>query len=174
MRVTTQGLLVAITLATTTIAGAEVAAQTTSEQQALLQFQRAADTYAFQHRQVERRLGGTPDAGAMATGMRTQRRAEEGVLFTPLVAAAFRSRIQLAVGKGRCAGPATDSLSSFVPRPNDPAAGTKGLSECLVAALPKLPPELEYRSASVALLLIDVHAGVVVDVVHGAFPVRNN
>jgi hypothetical protein len=42
-----------------------------------------------------------------------------------------------------------------------------------VAALPKLPPELEYRSMGVALMVIDVHAGLVVDVLHGAFPARN-
>jgi hypothetical protein len=42
-----------------------------------------------------------------------------------------------------------------------------------MAALPKLPPELDYRSAGVALVLVDAHAGLVVDVLHGAFPVRN-
>ena len=151
-----------------------VAAQTTGEQQALVQFQRAADTYAFRHRQVERRLGGTPDSGAMSAGVKAARLAPgEESLFTPLVASAFRSRIQMALGRGLCAGPDT-SLSSIVPRPNDATTGTVGLSDCLVAALPKLPPELEYRAAGVVLLLIDVHAGIVVDVVHGAFPTRND
>jgi hypothetical protein len=38
------------------------------------------------------------------------------------------------------------------------------------SVLPRLPEELEYRVASVALILLDTHANMVVDVLHGAFP----
>lgn len=167
-------LVIATALAATIAAMPEAAGQTTSEEQALLQFQRAADTYALQHRHAERQLGGTPSQGAMAAELKVERTVPgEGMLFTPLATAAFRNRIQLVLSKGRCAGP-VGSESSIVPRPNAAATGTVALSECVVAALPKLPPELGYRAAGVALLLIDVHAGLVVDVMHGAFPLKND
>ena len=41
---------------------------------------------------------------------------------------------------------------------------------CLAAVLPRLPEELEYRVVGVTLVLVDVHANLVVDVLHGAFP----
>jgi hypothetical protein len=39
---------------------------------------------------------------------------------------------------------------------------------CVLAALPALPPELQYRIVGDALALIDVHAGLVVDVLPDA------
>jgi len=174
MRVAVRGLFAAMALAATTAATSEAAGQSL-EEKSLLQFQRAADTYAFQHRQVERHLGGTLSQDAIAAGLRTERAVSgEGVLFTPLAGSAFRNRIQLALGKGRCVGPETSVMNSIVPRASDSAAGTVSLPACLASALPKLPPELEYRAAGVALVLIDVHAGLVVDVLHGAFPMKND
>jgi len=168
-------LIIATALAATVAATPEAAGQATSEEQALLQFQRAADTYALQHRHVERQLGGTPSQGAMAAELKAERTVPgEGVLFTPLAAAAIRNRIQLVLSKGRCTGPEATGESSIVPRANAAATGAVALSECVVNALPKLPPELGYRAAGVALLLIDVHAAIVVDVMHGAFPLKND
>jgi hypothetical protein len=173
MRNIIQSLLVAVALVTTTTTAPE-AAQSTSQEQALLQFERAVDQYAFLHRQVERSVGGTPSSGAMASAIRAERIVPgEGTLFTPLVAVAFRERIHRALASGRCTV-AGIGLSSVVPRPNDPAAGTARLPECVAATLPKLPPELEYHLTGVVLVLVDVHAGVVVDVVHGACPARND
>lgn len=173
MRVAIHRLIVAMVVAATSLGRFEAAGQTASDDQVFLQFQRAADTYAFRHRHVESRLGGTPDSGAMAAAMRAERPPpEEGGLFTPLAAAAFRNRIQHTLRTGQCAGPDT-SASFVVPRPNDAAVGATRLADCLAATLPKLPPELEYRSMGVALLIIDVHAGLVVDVLHGAFPAKN-
>lgn len=167
------GLIVAIAVITIAIASAAPSAQA-NEDQALLQFERAVDTYAFQHRQVERRVGGVPGEGAMAAAIRNERVVPgEGVLFTPLAAAAFRNRIDSALGTGRCAAPNT-GLSAIVPRPNETAANTVGLSDCLVTALPRLPAELQYRAAGVVLVLVDVQANLVVDVVHGAFHMRND
>ena len=119
---------------------------------AIVQFQRAADAYAFQHRQVERR-GASPAPLA------------EGGFFTPQAAAAFRDRLRVAV----CERPQAVDGNFVVPRVNRAIDGTSPLSPCLVAALPKLPPELEYRVAGVALILADAHLHVVVDVLHAAW-----
>jgi len=119
----------------------------------ILQFQRAADSYAFQHRQTERR-GAAPAPAPMV----------EGAFFTPPVAAALRDRL-------RAAGCAAAGGQEFVvPRVNSSTEGTSPLPSCMSAALPKLPPELEYRVAGVALLLADAHLHLVVDVLHAALP----
>ena len=124
---------------------------------AMTGFQRATDQYAFTHRQVERRRGSPPPA-------------LEGALFTPPVAAAFRARLASAIRRIRCEPPDPPGISFVVPRVNASASGTLELSPCIAAVLPRLPAELAYRTAGVALLLVDAHTGVVVDVVHAAFP----
>ncbi len=70
--------------------------------------------------------------------------------------------------------PPPGDTDSAVPRPNDSSEGTALLPSCLSAVLPALPAELEYRASGVALLLADAHLHIVVDVLHAAFPVRNN
>ena len=141
---------------------------------AVVEFQRAADAYAFQHRQVERRAAGATARDAMAAGMRALRpRARDGDFFTPLVAAAFRSRLARALKSPGCSlGPATADFA--VPRPNQDAGAAPAIPACAADVLPQLPPELEYRAAGVALLLVDTHAGLVVDVLHAAFPRPDN
>jgi len=119
----------------------------------IVQFQRAADSYAFEHRQAERRSAPPPSL-------------VEGAFFTPLVAAAFRDRIRTS-GCGIPQGAAGDSA---VPRLNQSSEGAKALPPCLSAVLPALPAELEYRVSGVALLLADAHLHIVVDVLHAAFP----
>jgi hypothetical protein len=145
-----------------------------SDSQAIVEFQRKLDTYAFQHRQVERRAGAAPDQRTMADAVRVMRPSpQDGDLFTPLVAAAFHARIANALGNVGCDIPA-NARSSVVPRPNDDALDAAPIPACLANALPKLPVELEYRAAGVVLLLVDTHANVVIDVLHGAFPLRDN
>jgi hypothetical protein len=146
-------MVIAIALALLTGAGQDPF----GDAAAITAFQRAADNYAFTHRQVERRHG-TPAAVL------------EGALFTPTVAAAFRARIAIAIRRVACEPPEPPSVNFVVPRVNTSASGTLALSPCIAAVLPRLPVELAYRTAGVALLLVDAHTGVVVDVVHAAFP----
>ena len=122
----------------------------------MAQFQRAADSYAFQHRQAERR-------GAALTPF------VEGAFFTPQVASAFRDRIR----RSGCKVPQAGG-DSVVPRPNDSIEGTSPLAPCVAEVLPSLPAELEFRARGVALLLADAHLHIVVDVLHAAFPVRES
>lgn len=121
----------------------------------IVQFQRAADRYAFEHRQIDRRGSPIPARS-------------EGEIFTPQVSAALRTLLQAAVRRG-CETPANAGTNFVVPRVNESSDGTVPLSACLVSALPKLPPELEYRAAGIALVLADAHRHLVVDVMHGVF-----
>lgn len=152
---------------------ANVGAQPLPANVAIAQFQRAADAYAFQHRQIERRAGNKPDQAAMARALRMARAVPaEGSLFTATVSAAFRRRIAEALRGGRCAQ-ATEA-SAVVPRASDDAATTHPLAACVDTVLPRLPEELVYRTAGVSLLLVDKHARLVIDVLHGAFPAHDN
>jgi hypothetical protein len=137
---------------------------------AITQFQRFADAYAMQHRQIQRRLGEGADQAAMAAAIRAARpSAGDGDFFTPIIGDAFRHRISNALRTPSCKidGPVQ---SSEVPRVGGLAIGAQAVPSCVVAVLPRLPEELEYRVASVALVLLDTHANAVVDVLHGAFP----
>ena len=136
---------------------------------AIIQFQRSVDSYAFQHRQVQRRLGEGADPNAMAAGMRAARPTADGDYFTPIVAAAFRSRIAIALRAPGCKIAAQGTPSSEVPRVGPLAIDTYALPNCVSGVLPRLPEELEYRVASVTIILLDTHANMVVDVLHGAF-----
>jgi hypothetical protein len=156
------------------VAGAAVSSARSQEAfgdaAAITQFQRTVDAYAFMHRQIQRRLGEGADQDAMAAGMRAARPSSaDGDVFTPMVAAAFRNRIALAFRTQTCKTAMPSSLSFEVPRVGTSAIETQALPNCLLGVLPRLPDELEYRTASVALILIDTHANVVVDVLHGAF-----
>lgn len=137
---------------------------------AIVQFQRAVDAYSFQHRQIQRRLGETVDAATMAAALHAARpSARDGDFFTPLVATAFRHRIAVGLKAPGCRiGP--EGAGSEVPRVGALAIGTQPVAGCLMNLLPRLPEELEYRTASVALIILDTHARMVVDVLHGAFP----
>ena len=139
----------------------------------MIAFQRAGDQYAFEHRQVERRAGAA-DQARVGDGLKAARAgAVEGALFTPMVSIAFHRRINAAMRQGDCAQLA--STGSFeVPLVNAPAAGARVLEACITRMLPRLPDELQYRRAGVALLLVDAHHEFVVDVLHGAFPDRDN
>ncbi len=163
-------LALALGAAATVLLEVQVRAQQPyGDSQAVTQFQRALDEYAFQHRQVERRVGGGADQPTMAAAMREARPSPaDGAIFTPVVAAAFRARLAAALRTPGCTSPGTSSF--VVPRPNDDAGQAIAISGCLVDALPRLPAELEYRAASVTLVLVDTHANLVVDVLHAAFP----
>jgi hypothetical protein len=71
--------------------------------------------------------------------------ADEGDIFTPDVAAAFRARIAYAI-----------------------RTGSVGMA--IIRALPELPPELEYHIAGRNLMLRDIAANLVVDVLREALP----
>lgn len=137
------------------IASTSAIADQVDEAAIVLQFQRAADTYAFVHRQDERR--------SIPMALRV-----EGALFTPQAADLFRRRMRAAMARG--CEPPHPSGRFEVPRVNMSMEGTMAAPACVIAQLPRLPEELAYRVSGAALLLVDAHLGVIVDVLHAAFP----
>jgi hypothetical protein len=138
---------------------------------AIIQFQRSVDSYAFVHRQVQRRLGEGADELAMAAGMHAARQsAADGDFFTSTIAAAFHHRIATALKRPGCAVVPAGTASSEVPRVGFLTIRTSSLPECVLGFLPRLPEELAYRQVGVVMVLLDTHANMVIDILHGAFP----
>lgn len=156
----------------------------------LVAFARAADDYAFLHRQLERRLpalevNANPETirhaiDAMAAAIRAARPdARRGDLFNARAQAAIRVRLiralrsngltpadvwAAALADGRDLRDAELTVNGPFPWPLSTA-----MLPCLLEALPPLPPELQYRLAGDDLVLVDVHASLIVDFIRGVF-----
>lgn len=175
-----------ITLAVVILAALLGQPQTDSD--GVLSFARAAEDYAFMHRRLERRLppvevNANPDTirraiDAMAAAVRAARPdAREGDLFNPRVEPVIRLRIARAL-ETRGLTPAAVRAAELAEA--DPAGVTlkvngafpwaigTAMVPCILEALPPLPPELQYRLVARDLVLIDVHAGLIADIVRNA------
>ncbi len=144
-----------------------------ADTRAVVEFQRAADSYAFLHRQMERRLGlahrraGKPidviESTELAAAIIAERsKASEGMLFTPGVVMMFR---QVAGRASRVPGcdPGELRIGRLGNVPHRQFGGDRAprpVNPCIADALPALPDELEYRSAGTVLLLVDGHANL--------------
>ena len=151
----------------------------------VLRFLRAAEDYTFMHRQIERRLpalevNANPETirraiDAMAAAVRAARPyARQGDMFNPAVEAAIRQRIARALHNHGFTP--DDVMASELAEGVDPAAVTlrvngrfpwaigTAMFPCVLEALPPLPPELQYRIVGRDLVLIDVHASLIVDI----------
>jgi hypothetical protein len=140
---------------------------------ALVEFQRAADAYAFVHRSVERKLGlahrraGEPEdvqAAELAAALVAERAAVEGRIFMPAAVAVLRDLLARVTALPGCDAGDLKSGGASPVQVNGPAASTRPLNACIADVLPRLPDELAYRSAGADLVIIDTHAGLVVDV----------
>jgi len=162
------GAVCAVVLTCASVSPAR-AQQPSSDAAAIIQFQRSVDTYAFDHRRVQRSLGEGADQVAMAAGVHAARRsAADGDFFTPTIAAAFHNRIATALKHQDCTiGIGTPGAE--VPRVGVLTINASDLPECVLSVLPRLPEELVYRRVGVVMILLDTHANMVVDVLHGAF-----
>lgn len=143
------------------------------DERVLLELQRAADSYAFMHRQVERRLGlshraaGEPmtpiESAELASAIRTERpRSSPGEFFTPAVASAIRTRLMTARRSGCDPGELQSGIWR-VPAIYGLANSAHAVPDCIVAVLPRLPIELEFRSTEGVLVLVDPHADLILD-----------
>jgi len=176
------GLLAAVSIV---VAAASSAQPLRMESDGILQFTRAAEEYTFMHRRLERRLPVLEVSAdtatirraidAMAAAIRAERSdARQGDLFNPAAETTIRVRVANALrshgltpldvrvaerAQGADAGAAVLRVNGTFPW----ALGTAMFS-CVLEALPPIPPELQYRLVGRDLVLIDVHASLIVDV----------
>jgi hypothetical protein len=109
---------------------------------------------------------------------RARRHAQPGDVFPSAIAA----RVQQLVRDDLAARPRVDRAAilegvprQLVVRVNDlypPAEPLATVPPALLLRLPPLPPELQYRFLDSSLVLLDVEAGLIVDVVPTALPRR--
>ena len=105
-----------------------------------------------------------------------RRKAKQGDIFTPEIAQEFRRLMRLAVQGDPT--PVKQSLKRAEPvtlalRINDPYPDPSPLQSTpptLLANLPKLPPELDYRIIGGSLALRDVKANLILDFIPNAIP----
>jgi hypothetical protein len=149
------------------------------------QFTAATRSYALTHRRIERMLGplvisASADEliahiNAMGAAVNLERpHARQGDIFTAPVADVLRARIAdaLAANSLTPADVVTDEIpeglnrASLALRVGGPFPWVLGhnMLPGVLAALPELPPELQYRFVFRDLVLVDVHANVIVDI----------
>ena len=155
---------------------------------ALESFHDAVHDYARLHRRLEKRVPAMHvtehaqeifDASdALAAALIAARpAAREGDLFTPGVATVFRHRIARALtARGFlpdeviAAGNEEAPPDAAWPAVNGRFPWMRGAAmwPCVINALPPLPGELQYRIVGRDLVLVDVHANLVVDILREA------
>ncbi|MGH8639954.1 MAG: hypothetical protein ACREUZ_22745, partial [Burkholderiales bacterium] len=113
---------------------------------------------------------------ALATKIQAARKdAREGEIFTPAVRQLFR-RLMYPETKGPDAKAVKESIKEDAPKgvrirvnaKYPDAAPLPTVPPGILAALPKLPEDLEYRIINKDLILRDVHANVIVDFIRNA------
>lgn len=155
------------------------------ELQAIAAFESATHDYVLVHRRLEQQIGsiefGTPVAEInriiheLGAAIRVERAgARQGDLFMPALARILRVRITDALLEHgftaddvRIAGRVERVDYARVRlQVNDtfPWVLAVAMLPCVVEALPPLPPELQYRIVGDDLVLIDVHASLIVDI----------
>ncbi len=151
-------------------------------------FTASVTRYAALHREQERRLPRPPvtmnaDAlharsAKLADAIRAHREAQQGDIFTADVAALIRFRIGRALWKYEMdaaellANLADDrDVPPLAVHAPFPIYGGYMIWAWMLAELPPLPSELEYRLAGSTLVLVDVDAALIVDFLPGALRV---
>jgi hypothetical protein len=110
---------------------------------------------------------------ALAQAIRKARAdARQGDIFSPAIVQYFRTVVADALREGDIHDMLaiveeenTMHVSARVNADYPAGASIPFMPTCLLAALPPLPPELEYRFVARDLILWDVHAGLIVDFV---------
>jgi hypothetical protein len=168
----------------------EVLTPQAMEARALAQFDYAVDEYVALHRWLERSLpperlfDNAEEMFAAREKLRSEilavrPNARQGNIFTPGVAQAFVGVLARAILE--CGHDPADILADInaerlpgTPKPQVNGKYPWGIGSrmwpTLLRVLPELPAELEYRLSDRDLVLIDVHANLVVDIVAGALP----
>ena len=169
--------------------GSTTSAQEQAETKASDRFQIAISRYVSLHRTIERfvppiknvtdPLEAKRSMIAMSEAIRKARwSVTEGNIFMGQAAIGIHHTLTTA---SRNADPACQrALSDIFQSPADtwsetvndafPWALSRILPPCVQDALPELPIELQYRVVGADLVLVDLHANLIVDILRGAFP----
>lgn len=170
--------------------GIQPVAATVTEAPVLETFNQRLDAYMRVHNEVERKLSlqwSFDDAEdmfeaieAMQDGIRAARPdAQRGAIFTADVGALIRTRLEARLA---VCHQTVEDLLAFINEEREPGAPKPSIHKpfpwelgsamvpTILAALPVLPGELEYRFADRDLVLIDIHADLVVDILVNALP----
>ena len=141
------------------------------------EFTKRVDAYAEMRRGLERGLPplrATDDAREIVERVRTlgkrireaRRGAHEGDIFTPGVSAAFKDTFQTHTDAPTCAALLDDNPGPLRMAINDSYPTHKPLSTMppnILAVLPRLPEDIEYRLAGNHLILFDTRARLLID-----------
>jgi hypothetical protein len=154
-----------------------------AEERARADFDARVDAYVGQHRRLARSIGalginddetGVAGDELRAALMAARPLAAQGDFFTPPVAEVFRATVDRALLRGV----ATTTARLYKPLPGEPVPmanqefpfGVNVEWPALFLELPPLPPELGYAVWGRALVLVDVAANLVIDVLPEALP----
>ena len=161
--------------------------------QSVTAFEEATIDYTQMHRRLEQAIGPITlnitvaevnrIIQELAVAIRAERHAaKQGDLFTPILAAELRARIDRALlTHGFTADDVREAEYrdrwqgfSVTLKVNDTFPWALGVAmfPCILEVLPPLPPELQYRIVGDDLILVDVHASLIVDVLPHALPDR--
>jgi hypothetical protein len=151
-------------------------------------FLQRVDDYVALHRRLEAPLPPQVVTGdlealfaprkALSAAIRTARAdARQGDIFSPALAGYFRTLVVDTLRKGgikdMLAIVEDENLVHVPATVNGDYPAGRSISlmpSCLLAALPPLPSELQYRFVGRDLILWDTHAGLIVDFVPDAIP----
>lgn len=183
-------LLTAVAVPAQIDCGVEPVAPTAAEAPVVEAFNQRIAVYVQLRDEVERTLSlqwSFDDAEdlfeaieAMRSGIRARRpTARLGEILTPDVGNLLRARLE---NRLFACGQKVEDVLAFINGERSPSARPPQINErfpwelgsamwpSFIGALPPLPDELEYRFADRDLVLVDVHADVVVDILVNALP----
>ena len=156
------------------------------EATAIVEFTRAVDAYTNLHRtvaaSVPEEMCADPEeiqrrVERLAEALRTERAAAlAGNVFRPAIASLFQRRLADAIRQSAHRGDALASQQAPKDAPrlgvNDAFPWIAGhvMTPVILASLTPLPPELEYRFVYRDLVLLDVGANLIVDILENALP----
>ena len=183
-------LLPVLSVPAQTDCGVQPVTPTAVEVPILDAFNQRIAAYMEVHNEVDRKLLLPPsfDEGedifeaieALQSGIRTARGgAGRGAILTPDVGAVIRARLE---SRLVTCGQKVEAVLAFINEERAPDAPAPTINErfpwklgsamwpSFLGVLPPLPAELQYRFADRDLVLIDIHADLVVDILANALP----
>jgi hypothetical protein len=114
---------------------------------------------------------------ALADRIRVARaKAKQGDVFSPAISAQFKKALRLETNINTWAAIMDDNPGNFSVKPNDSYPDDKPLSTVppnILALLPPLPDDIQYRFLGRDLILYDTKARLIVDRIPSAIPSRN-